>query len=197
MEQAKTKPNFKYLPLILLVSGIIGLAASLILTADTFKLLKDPSYVPTCNLNPIISCGSVMKTSQSAVFGFPNSVIGVGLFSVLTFWAAALYLGVKFSRRLWRILLAILTSSFLFVLWLIFQSLYRIGSLCPFCMAVWLFTSLSFWYTAVYVLSLAKTAPRRLSSFIIRHHTDIYAVSLLLLIGLILKRFWYYWSSLI
>ncbi|MFN6554927.1 vitamin K epoxide reductase family protein, partial [Mycolicibacterium septicum] len=61
----------------ILIAGVLGLAAALALTVEKIELLIDPSYVPTCSINPVISCGSVMTTWQASAFGFPNSLIGV------------------------------------------------------------------------------------------------------------------------
>ncbi|MGB9251369.1 MAG: vitamin K epoxide reductase family protein, partial [Mycobacterium sp.] len=43
-----------------LIAGVAGLIASATLTIEKIELLVNPSYVPSCNLNPIVSCGSVM-----------------------------------------------------------------------------------------------------------------------------------------
>ena len=51
--------------------------ASLTLTVEKIELLIDPSYVPSCSINPVLSCGSVMVTHQASVFGFPNPLIGI------------------------------------------------------------------------------------------------------------------------
>lgn len=42
------------------IAGSIGLRASLILVIERYELLVDPSCVPSCGLNPVLSCGSVM-----------------------------------------------------------------------------------------------------------------------------------------
>ena len=67
-----------------LIAGVIGLIASATLTVEKIEILLNPSYVPSCNLNPIVSCGSVMTTPQASVLGFPNSLIGIAAFTVIT-----------------------------------------------------------------------------------------------------------------
>ncbi|HEY2089307.1 MAG TPA: vitamin K epoxide reductase family protein, partial [Mycobacterium sp.] len=62
----------------ILIAGVIGLIASATLTVEKIELLLNPAYVPSCNLNPIVSCGSVMTTPQASALGFPNSLIGIG-----------------------------------------------------------------------------------------------------------------------
>ncbi|HSS23325.1 MAG TPA: vitamin K epoxide reductase family protein, partial [Mycobacterium sp.] len=39
-----------------LIAGVIGLFASMTLTVEKIKILLNPSYVPSCNINPIVSC---------------------------------------------------------------------------------------------------------------------------------------------
>ena len=70
-------------PWILSIGGAIGLLASSILTYDKIKIAANPNYIPNCNLNPIIACGSVIKTAQASAFGFPNSFIGIAGFAVI------------------------------------------------------------------------------------------------------------------
>ena len=66
-----------------LIAGVVGLVASMALTIEKFKLLLNPSYVPSCNINPIVSCGSVMTTPQASVLGFPNPLLGIIGFTVV------------------------------------------------------------------------------------------------------------------
>jgi len=72
-----------------LIAGVIGLIASTTLTVEKIELLRNPSYVPSCNINPIVSCGSVMTTPQASVLGFPNSLIGIAAFTIVTVTGAS------------------------------------------------------------------------------------------------------------
>src|ERR1700746_2623396 len=66
-----------------LIAGVIGLAASMTLTVEKIDILLNPSYVPSCNINPIVSCGSVMVTPQASILGFPNPLLGLVSFTVV------------------------------------------------------------------------------------------------------------------
>src|SRR5581483_1684352 len=66
-----------------LVAGVVGLVASTTLTVEKIDILVNPAYKPSCNLNPILSCGSVMITPQASVLGFPNSLLGIVAFTVV------------------------------------------------------------------------------------------------------------------
>src|SRR5271167_3147857 len=123
-----------------LIAGVVGLGASMALTIEKFKLLLDPHYVPSCNINPIVSCGSVMTTPQASVLGFPNPLLGIIGFTVVVVTGVLAVTKVPLPRWYWIGLAAGILMGAVFVHWLIFQSLYRIGALCPYCMVVWVVT---------------------------------------------------------
>ena len=62
--------------IILFVAGIIGIVASFVLSVEKIQLLKNPDAQLGCNINPIISCGSVIQSKQAEAFGFANPYIG-------------------------------------------------------------------------------------------------------------------------
>jgi uncharacterized membrane protein len=189
------------LPWLLTVGGAIGTLASVLLTIEVFNRLKNPHFVPICNLNPVLSCTSVADSAQAHVFGFPNYFIGIAGYAVLATVGIGLLAGAMYKKWFWRGIEAGLVFAMLFITWLQFQTLYRIGALCIFCMIVWAITGPMFWYATLYNLRVGnlKTPPKltRAVAFAQRHHGDILLVWFLLIIVLILKRFWYYWSSLI
>lgn len=123
-----------------LIAGVIGLVASLTLTVEKIRLLTDPGYVPSCNLNPVLSCGPVMATPQASVFGFPNPLMGIAAFTVVVVTGVLAVAKVQLPRWYWVGLTLGTLAGAGFVHWLIFQSLYRIGAVCPYCMVVWAVT---------------------------------------------------------
>ena len=82
-----------------------------------------------------------------------------------------------------------------FIHWLIFQSLYRIGALCPYCMVVWAVTI----PLLVVVASIAPAAAtgERWWRFIYQWRWSLVTLWFTALILMILVRFWNYWSTLI
>jgi uncharacterized membrane protein len=123
-----------------LIGGLIGLASSVTLTVEKIKLLMDSGYVPSCNLNPVLSCGSVMVTPQASVLGFPNPLMGIVAFTVVVVTGVLAVAKVPLPQWYWTGLAIGTLAGAGFVHWLIFQSLYRIGALCPYCMVVWAVT---------------------------------------------------------
>jgi len=200
-ETKKISSLDKYLPWILLVGSIVAFLAAFILMVERIDGLKNPSLSPVCDLNPVFSCSSVTASPQASAFGFPNPLIGVAGFAITATIGAALLAGAKFKRWFWLAAQAGLIFAMAFVTWLQFQSLYRIGALCLFCMVVWAMTIPMFWYLTLYNLRHGYiSTPDSLKvivGFVQRHHVDILVVWFLVIIALILKRFWYYWSTLV
>jgi uncharacterized membrane protein len=86
-------PTTRALAWWLLVGGLVGLVAAFVLAVEKYALLADPTYVPSCSLNPVLSCGSVMASPQAEAFGFPNPLLGVAGFAVVAATGAALLAG--------------------------------------------------------------------------------------------------------
>lgn len=197
--QKQPKTFARVLTNLLIIGGLVGLAASSALTIEKIELIKNPGFVPSCNLSPLVSCGSVMKTHQAEVFGFANSLIGIASFAIVTTIGVSMLAGAKFKRWFWIGLELGTIFGVLFVHWLFFQSVFRIGALCPYCMIVWSVTIPVFWYTTLYNLEMGNIATpaklKRIVAFAQRHHADILVVWILIIIGFILNHFWYYWQT--
>ena len=183
---------------ILTIGGLVGGAAAFVLTVEKIALLSDPAYVPTCSINPILSCGSIMTTDQAEVFGFPNPLIGVITFPVVVTSGVALLAGIRLPRWWWLALQAGTLFGVVFVTWLFYQSVYRIGALCPYCMVVWVAMIVLFCYTTLRNLDRgALPAPRRLTDATLKVHSALPTVWLLVLTALIGVHFWSYWRTLL
>lgn len=125
---------------LLTICGAIGLLAAADLTIERAKLLADPSYRPSCSLNPVLSCGSVILQPQAQVFGFANSLLGIAGFAVVTTIGVGILARAQYARWFWIGLNVGALAGLVFVHWLAVQSLYVIGALCPYCMVVWVVT---------------------------------------------------------
>ena len=186
---------------LLVAAGAVGLAAAFTLLVEKIALIEDPSYVPSCSINPILSCGSIMRTDQAEVFGFPNPIIGIFGFTVVVTIGSGVLAGATFQRWFWLGLQAGATFGVGFVHWLIFQSLYRIGALCPYCMVVWVVVIPLFWYTTLHNLSAGHLRPPRRIRAVAQRAREYHGVILtawyLVIVALIARRFWEYWSGLL
>ncbi|WP_037064168.1 vitamin K epoxide reductase family protein [Pseudonocardia acaciae] len=177
--------------------GGIGLAAAFALTLEELATLAHPGRVPACDLSPIVSCGSVMGSSQGAAFGFPNPLIGVAAFAVVVSVGVALLSGFRPPRLFWLGMQLGTTLGVGFVHWLIHSSLYRLGALCPYCMVVWAVTIPIFWYTTLHnvVHGHLPVGHRRVVQGLARYHSLVLAIWYLVLVVLILLAFWPYWAA--
>lgn len=182
---------------IFIAGGILGLIAAFELTVEKVRVLADPTYVPACDLNPVLSCGSVIITPQAEVFGFPNPVLGLSGFAVVITLGVLLASGVAMPRWVWLGLNAGALLGFGFVQWLVWQSLYSIGSLCPWCMVVWTVTAPIFvWVTSANLLSGRLPTPASWSSAVsalVGLRGLILAAWFVVVLGLIFVRWQDYW----
>lgn len=146
--------------LTLLITGAVGWWGAMALIIERVRSLADPAYEIACDVNPLLSCGSVMVTPQASLFGFPNPLLGVTGFVAPIAVGVALLAGARFDRWFWGLFLAGVTSAFIFVLWLFQQSVFVIGVLCPYCMVVWAAAIPLFWSTLWWILATGKLARR-------------------------------------
>ena len=183
---------------VLTAGGLVGALAAFILTVEKMAVLKNPAYVPSCSINPILSCGSIMTTDQAEVFGFANPLIGLAAFPVVAATGTAMLARARLPRWWWLALQGGAVFGIGFVHWLFFQSLYRIGALCPYCMIVWVVMILLFTYITLHNLDRDHLpAPRRFTDALLRVHSAIPTLWLLTLATLIGVQFWSYWRTLI
>ncbi len=189
----------KAYPYILLITGALGLFAAFILTVDKIKLLKDPSFVPDCNINPIFSCGSVMKTQQAEIFGIPNTLAGIVAFSMIVAIAITLLFGAQMKAWFWRLFTLGAAAGVAGVVYLFYQGIYRINAICPYCALTWVVVIALFVYTLAWSIRQGYIVfPKRLksaSTFIATNHTGIILMAYILIVVLILNHFWYYFGA--
>jgi uncharacterized membrane protein len=183
---------------LLLICGVLGSVASFVITDDKFKLLEDPNYVPGCSLNPIISCGNIMKSAQAHAFGFPNPLIGLIAYPIMVCVAMGVLAGARYRPWFWLGLQAGTLFGVGFCTWLQYQSLYSIGSLCLWCSLAWVVTIASFWYTAVHnIKHRIIKVPEGVRSLVLEFHWVVPVLWYGTIATLILTRWWAYWQTLL
>ncbi|MFF8291870.1 vitamin K epoxide reductase family protein [Streptomyces sp. NPDC016309] len=180
----------------LVVTGAAGLLAAWVITLDKFKLLQDPDFTPGCSLNPVVSCGSIMKSEQASVFGFPNPMLGLVAYGMVVAIGAGLLAGARYRRWYWLGLNAGTLFGTGFCMWLMYQSLYEINALCLWCSLAWAATLTMFWYvTSHNVRAGLLPAPRPVRTFL-DEFTWVLPVLHIGIIGmLVLTRWWDFWTG--
>jgi uncharacterized membrane protein len=189
----------KVIPWILIITGVVGLLMSAVLIYDETQISHNPNYKPSCNLNPVVSCGSVIVSKQAQAFHFSNPYIGLVGFAVIVTTGVTILAGAKLKRWYWLGLEGGAIFGVAFCHWLFYQSVYRIHDLCPFCAITWIAVITLFWYTTYYNFWIGNlTLPEKLKpagKFVTRHHIDILVLWFLIIAALILNHFWYYYGK--
>jgi uncharacterized membrane protein len=177
------------------VAGLLALAASFVLTIEKFHLLENPDAVLSCSFNVILNCSTVMQTWQASVFGFPNAPIGVMAYAAVMTIALIGLMGFRFPR--WYVITTHVGYFFglVFAYWLLFQSVYVIQVLCPWCLVVTFTTTLIFATMTNYVLrensyGFSKKVNDKIQTFLDKdYHKLIVASWIVLVIALIVLKF--------
>jgi uncharacterized membrane protein len=123
-----------YLAYIIIISGCFGLFAAFTLLTNRIEIYKNPSFVPPCNINPLLDCGKVMTSKWASLFGFPNTIVGLVEYPLAIFTGLIILVNkVNNKKLLW--ICNILAGLGLIMNWvLLYISAYLIGSLCPWCL---------------------------------------------------------------
>ena len=182
------------LAVVLVVAGAVGLTAAFVLAVEKFRLLSDPFYTPSCSVNAVLSCAPVMSSEAAEVFGFPNPLLGIAGFAVVVATGVGLLAGARFAGWYWAGLQVGVVAGVVFVHWLVGQSLWVIGAVCPYCLAVWVVTITVFWYVTLRNLhALRADRPARVTGLIgvaVRFHSSILALWLAVLTALVVGTVW-------
>lgn len=170
----------------MLIASLASLVASFVLAIDALRLAENPNADLGCNINAVISCGTVAASWQSQLLGFPNAFLGLVTEPVVITLAVASLAKVRFPR--WFMLTAqvVYTVGLVFAYWLFHQAMFEIGALCPWCLLVTLATTLVF-FEMSYVnirddnLYLPRPVQKALTAFI-RSDLDLVAVVVWILV---------------
>lgn len=121
-----------------LITAAAGLYASISLIGEKLQILENPLHTTACDINAVLSCGTVIRTDQAAVFGFPNPLIGLVAYAVVIVIAVAVLAGARFRNWFWWGLIVGQLLGQVFLIWLWFEATFQINALCLYCMLVWL-----------------------------------------------------------
>jgi len=117
-------------------ASAVGLIASFWQLMEKLAILKNKDVVLSCNLNDVFSCSNVLNAHQASVFGPPNSVIGIIMFTFFLGIAVVGLTGSKLAKKLALAVQGLALFMLGFTLWFLFQSTYRIQSICIFCLFI-------------------------------------------------------------
>ena len=135
-----------------IVAGVIGWYAAFALTIEKFVTLTNPTEALGCDFSVLVQCRANLESWQGSLFGFPNPVIGLAAWIAPVVVGVALLSGARFARWFWVLFNLGVVAALAFVLWLISQSVFVLGTLCPWCMVTWSATIPLFWALTLYNL---------------------------------------------
>lgn len=190
----------KAFPYLISVLAVIGLVTSLILSYDTLSIARNPNYIPSCNLNPIISCGSVITAKGDTIFGLPYPYYGIAAFGALLAAGITIIAGSSPNKYYWRLFLSVSGLGVIGAYALLLKSVYSIHALCPFCLTVDVVTTMTFWYTFLFIvdnkyLNLKRQRAKKMYDWSRKHHLDLLLFWFILVAAFLLHHFWYYYGK--
>lgn len=125
------------LSILLIVGGIVGLIAAFALTLDKIAVIENPKASLSCNFSVLVQCGANLVSPEGSAFGFPNPLLGLMMFPAPLMIGVATLAGVRFPRWFWALFNLGMAFAIGFVAFLMTASVFRLGTLCPWCLAVW------------------------------------------------------------
>lgn len=136
----------------LVFAAIVGWWAAFQLTMEKFYVLENPGETTSCYVSVMLQCDKNLSSWQGEVFGFPNPLIGVTCWMAVLVMGVAVLAGIRFPRWFWGLFGVGVLGAFIFVCWLIGQSIYSLHTLCPWCMATWAVTIPTFFATTLHLV---------------------------------------------
>ncbi|MGO1770351.1 MAG: vitamin K epoxide reductase family protein [Microbacterium sp.] len=152
MPSTRTRPTA--LGIWLIIAGAVGWWAAFSLTLERFQQLESPSERIGCDFSVLVQCSANLDSWQGAAFGFPNPLLGVAGWVAPIVVGVAILAGVRFPAWFWGAFTAGMTFAFGFVCWLISQSIFQLGTLCPWCMVTWIVTIPSFYAVVLHAIRI-------------------------------------------
>lgn len=178
----------------MLVGAILSLIAAFVLSVEAIELAKNPNAQLTCSINVIINCATVAKHPSAALFGFPNSFLGLMAEPVVITVAIAGLSAIKFPRKFMFAAQLCYTLGFMFAYYLLYMSMFVIQALCPWCLLVTLSTTFVFFSITRYNiregnLYLSARLDKLAKKFVKKDYDKLVLATLVVVViaGIILK----------
>lgn len=128
--------------LVVAAGGAIGVLAAFMLSLEALWRALDPNYIPSCDVDSKLSCSEVAGAWQSALITLPgghpvpNAFIGLPGFAVIVTIGVVMSCGWRAPAWFTWCFRAGVLVAFGFSTWLLEQSLFSIGAMCPWCLTM-------------------------------------------------------------
>ncbi len=123
--------------LAVVIGSVMGFGASLGLLQTELEHIKNPMAALGCDVNILIGCGASLMSPEAHLLGFPNSALGIALFSATGTLGLLLLLRVSMPRIVPLLAGLGTIGGLAFVGYFLYLSATKFSSLCPYCMVVW------------------------------------------------------------
>lgn len=152
-----------------IVLSLVAWTVSFLLYLEYVGQLTDAEPAISCDISPLVTCGPNLLSPAGNLLGFTNSILGIVLF-LGPIYAAIGALASPGGMRAWywRVFALFVLGGYVFVHVLAWRSIFEFGSLCPWCMLVWLMTIPLFWSVVAWTLraGIWGGSPRRVGEVI-------------------------------
>lgn len=135
-----------------IIASAIGLLAAFVLLVEKLQILQFPDSKVSCDFGLVVQCGKNLASWQGSLLGFPNPTLGLIAWPVVMATGVAILAGARFAKWYWRSFNIVAVAALGFVIWLIWQSIFFLGTLCPWCMVTWSVVIPLFWVSTLWNL---------------------------------------------
>lgn len=131
------------------IASLVALFSSLILSAETLQLARNPQGRLSCDINAVVSCSTVAQSWQAELIRLgtlpiPNAFLGLAAEAVFLTLAVVGLSGVRFPSWLAGLTWFGSLLALAYATWLFTQSVFVIRALCPWCLVLMVSTSIQF-----------------------------------------------------
>lgn len=153
-----------------IVAGALGGVVSFLLYLEYIGQLTGSDPLISCTWGVVVTCGPNLLSPAGNLLGFTNAILGLILFG------GPVYAGVSALAATgglrdwyWRVYGLFILGGFVLVHVFAWRSVFEFGSLCPWCMVVWVVTIPLFWFTLGWELreGIWGSRARRAGAFIL------------------------------
>lgn len=123
------------------VLSLVGAGASLELLLTEIEHRANPVAELGCDVNVLVGCGaSLMSWQAHLLFGIPNSVLGLASFLLLALFGGAVFFHWRPPTWMWGLTALGGIGSLGLVAFFLYHTVTDFGTLCPYCLVVWVAT---------------------------------------------------------
>lgn len=153
-----------------IVTAAVSWTVSLLLYREYVVQLSDAPPMLSCNISPFITCGPNLLAPAGNLLGFTNAILGMTLFLGPIFASVGALASPGGMRAwYWRVFAVFVLGGYVLVHVFAYRSIFEFGSLCPWCLIVWLMTIPLFWSVAGWTLQAGVwgAGARRIGALIV------------------------------